>query len=538
MALDGEWRTAFIKNGTPDLNYGTAPSPVPDSKEDLYGIGRVGGTIIGIPAGSAHEAEAWLLVKFMATNTGSLVAAANAIGNVPTTYESLESPRLSLPEQFDTFLDVFSNPNSHYKDMSVLGSADQDLLASFAAKWQSGKITISKRVCRTWRNRSTISWSKPAADRGGGAIAGTLTAAARRPVSKRRPARRRAALRHGLPVHAAWIIGFSVFIAYPMIGELLLLLHELRPSGGSDVRRSAELPIHVHQGPDVLAGDAEHAVDHRGGRPLQIVTSLSLAWLLTRPKRGSRYLPDDAVPAHDGPSRGGRAGVRVPVQPRDRPDQPGSAAVGVDDPPLWFYSAFWSKWGLVFLSLWGVGQTMMVFLAGLLDVPRQLYEAAEIEGAGAWQRFRYVTLPMISPVIFFSVVIGSHRRLPVLHAGLRRELRGVRSARRVAPRRTSADPRNRRCSTRCTCTSKAFAHFQMGYASAMAWILFLIVMACTIVIIRTSPTVGPLPGRIPIAATTTSTPALPDRHRAEPAAGPAERPTTTVPDRSGRTTRP
>jgi multiple sugar transport system substrate-binding protein len=94
MALDGEWRTAFIENGTPDLNYGTAPAPVPDDKQDLYGIGRVGGTIIGIPRGSAHEAEAWLLVKFMATNTDSLVAAANAIGNVPTTFESLESPDL------------------------------------------------------------------------------------------------------------------------------------------------------------------------------------------------------------------------------------------------------------------------------------------------------------------------------------------------------------------------------------------------------------------------------------------------------------
>jgi multiple sugar transport system substrate-binding protein len=141
MALDGEWRTAFIKNGTPNLNYGTAPAPVPDGKEDLYGIGRVGGTIIGIPRGSAHEAEAWLLVKFMATNTDSLVAAANAIGNVPTTLDSLASPDLSLPPQFDTFLDVFSNPNSHYKEMSVLGSADQDLLSSFAAKWQAGRIT-------------------------------------------------------------------------------------------------------------------------------------------------------------------------------------------------------------------------------------------------------------------------------------------------------------------------------------------------------------------------------------------------------------
>ena len=141
MALDGEWRTAFIKNGTPDLNYGTAPSPVPDDEADTYGIGRVGGTIIGIPRGSAHEAEAWLLVKFMATNTDSLVAAANAIGNVPTTYDSLESSDLSLPQQFGTFMDVFENPGSHYKDMSILGSADQDILSSFAAKWQSGRIT-------------------------------------------------------------------------------------------------------------------------------------------------------------------------------------------------------------------------------------------------------------------------------------------------------------------------------------------------------------------------------------------------------------
>ena len=141
MALDGEWRTAFIKNGTPDLNYGTAPSPVPDDEADTYGIGRVGGTIIGIPRGSAHEAEAWLLVKFMATNTDSLVAAANAIGNVPTTYDSLGSSDLSLPQQFGTFMDVFENPGSHYKDMSILGSADQDILSSFAAKWQSGRIT-------------------------------------------------------------------------------------------------------------------------------------------------------------------------------------------------------------------------------------------------------------------------------------------------------------------------------------------------------------------------------------------------------------
>jgi multiple sugar transport system substrate-binding protein len=141
MAIDGEWRTAFIANGTPNLNYETAPFPVPDDRPELYGIGRVGGTIIGIPRGSAHPEEAWLLVSFMATDTDSLVAAANAIGNVPTTLESLESPDLALPEQFQTFLDIFGNPGSHYKDMAIIGSADQDLLSGFAADWQAGEVT-------------------------------------------------------------------------------------------------------------------------------------------------------------------------------------------------------------------------------------------------------------------------------------------------------------------------------------------------------------------------------------------------------------
>ena len=140
MAIDGEWRTAFIENGTPNLNYATAPFPVPDEKADTYGIGRVGGTIIGIPRGSAHPEEAWLLVSFMATDTDSLVAAANAIGNVPTTLPALESSELDLPEQFQTFLDIFGNPGSHYKDMSIIGSTDQNLLSDFAERWQAGDV--------------------------------------------------------------------------------------------------------------------------------------------------------------------------------------------------------------------------------------------------------------------------------------------------------------------------------------------------------------------------------------------------------------
>lgn len=140
MIMDGEWRTAFIEQYAPDLNYMTAPMPVPDGAEDRYGIGRVGGTILGIPRGSPHPAEAWLLVEYLATNTEALVTAANTLKNVPTTFDAMESPDLEVTPQFQTFLDIFQNPGSHYKQMTVLGSADQDLVSSFATRWQAGKI--------------------------------------------------------------------------------------------------------------------------------------------------------------------------------------------------------------------------------------------------------------------------------------------------------------------------------------------------------------------------------------------------------------
>src|SRR5207244_13158400 len=73
---------------------------------------------------------------------------------------------------------------------------------------------------------------------------------------------------------------------------------------------------------------------------------------------------------------------------------------------LWCFYPTWTKPGVVLLGLWGVVDAMIIFLAGLLNVPAQLYEAADVEGAAAWQKFRFITLPMISPVIFFSLVIG------------------------------------------------------------------------------------------------------------------------------------
>jgi multiple sugar transport system substrate-binding protein len=141
MNLDGEWRTAFIADEAPDLNYATAPFPVPDDRTDQYGMGQIGGTIIGIPRGSDNPEEAWLLLQYMATDTDTLVYMANNVRNVPTTIAALESPELDVTPQFQTFLDIFQHPGSHYKQHSAIGSADQTTLADFAARWQAGTAT-------------------------------------------------------------------------------------------------------------------------------------------------------------------------------------------------------------------------------------------------------------------------------------------------------------------------------------------------------------------------------------------------------------
>ena len=142
MVFDGEWRTAMIKNDGSKVNYGTAPFPVADDHPELYGSGRVSGTITGIPRTTKHPTEAWDLVKFMSTDTGFLVALANGLGNVPTTTAAAQSPDLKImTPQFKTFVDVWNNPKSgNSPPITASGSGYASLLTTFDQKWVAGKV--------------------------------------------------------------------------------------------------------------------------------------------------------------------------------------------------------------------------------------------------------------------------------------------------------------------------------------------------------------------------------------------------------------
>src|SRR5438034_555866 len=139
--------------------------------------------------------------------------------------------------------------------------------------------------------------------------------------------------------------------------------------------------------------------------PLQVLFAFGIALMLARARRGvGVFRPIFDIPALAPPVAATLGFVYI-LNPATGPVNTILGKLGIHG-PLWFQDPSWAKPSLVALGLWGVGNTMVIFLAAVLDVPRHLYESAELDGAGPWQRLRWVTLPSVSPVILFAVVLG------------------------------------------------------------------------------------------------------------------------------------
>src|SRR5436190_1603 len=141
MMMDGEWRNAFIADDGSNVNYGTAPFPVADDTPDLYGAGQIGGDVVGIPSNAKNPDAAWLLLKYLALDTGAEIKLATILKNVPTTFESLKDPGLNSDEHFKVFLQIFGNEHSAFKPLTPIGSTDADLWDSFIDKWEAGSVS-------------------------------------------------------------------------------------------------------------------------------------------------------------------------------------------------------------------------------------------------------------------------------------------------------------------------------------------------------------------------------------------------------------
>jgi multiple sugar transport system permease protein len=132
----------------------------------------------------------------------------------------------------------------------------------------------------------------------------------------------------------------------------------------------------------------------------------------------------------------------------------------------WLWSPTTSKPSFILMSLWGVGNAMVIFLAGLQGIPMTLYDAAEIDGANWWQRFRNVTIPLLSPVILFNLVLGIIGSFQIFTGAFLL---------------TNGGPAHSTLFSVLYLYRLGFEQFRMGYASAVAWLIFLIILVFTII---------------------------------------------------------
>ena len=266
-----------------------------------------------------------------------------------------------------------------------------------------------------------------------------------------------------------WIVGLLVFTVYPLVASLYYSFCDYdvltRPVwvGLLNYRDMISDRVYWQSLGNTLVFAALSL-------PLGLLLALALALLLNQPVRGRGlyraiyYLPS-LVPA----VAGAMVWLWILNGRLDLLNQ-ALAFIGIAHPPQWLADPAWTKPALVLMSVWGCGNTVVIYLAALQGVPRALLEAATIDGASAWRRLIHVTLPSISSVIYFNLIVGIIGSLQVFASAF--VMLG------------GGGPDRSALFYAVYLYQNAFEYRQMGYACAMAWILFLIILGLTWVATR------------------------------------------------------
>jgi multiple sugar transport system permease protein len=215
--------------------------------------------------------------------------------------------------------------------------------------------------------------------------------------------------------------------------------------------------------------------------PLRTLWAMFAAWVISHVKRGARFYRTLFFIPAIVPVVGAALAFIVMLNPAG-PINALLAHVGINGPG-WFSDPSWSKPSLLIMALWMCGDTIVIFSAAMLDVPRDLYEAADLDGVNAWEKFRHVTLPFLSPVIVFAVVTGMIYTFQYFTEAF------VASG-SASSIQSSSDllgyPAQSLLFYSTDLYQQGFVYFKTGYASAMAWILFLVIFVATIGFLKLS----------------------------------------------------
>ena len=513
MRIDGNWFLVIAAQYRKDLEFGVTPAPMP-AKELAKGrepISWLGGWAYAIPSTAKNKEGAWRLAKWMVSRD-ALILQENQRRDIATSQGMLFVPQLSprysinkeyyetyveknpqLPARFARAYEVFLDllPRSLYRPVTPVGQllwnehrrATERALShdtTSRAALERGTQVVQAQLDRVLAPPPgpAVPWTWILLAYGAGlalTAAGVVTYAYRKSQTKGYFRRQ---WYGGWAAATPWMIGFVVFTGGPMLFSLIMsftqydVINPAHWAGLENYREVARDPLFYKS----LYNTAFMAL----GVPLGIVVGLALAMLLDANVRGLStyrtlfYLPA-IVPAVAAsilwlwvfhPTGGLVNATLGAAHVNDW-----LAAHGYDVPLKWLQSERMAKPALILMGLWGAGASMLIWLAGLKSIPEDLYEAAAIDGAGPIRRFAYVTLPMLTPYIFFNLIMGTI---------------GVFQVFTQAYIMTEGGPNDATLFYAYNLFNQAFRYLRMGYASSLAWVLFAIIMILTLIQIRTS----------------------------------------------------
>ncbi len=500
MKIDGDWSLALLAEYYPTLRFGVAPPPAP---EGMATTTWSGGFSYVIPRTAKHPEKAFELIRYLVSDAGwdvshsvnARYAASKGRAFIPpmtaqpAVNERVLAERIAsdpnVPPRIATALQTFYDllPVSRYRPVTPVGQLlwDEHARATETATRGDGDPALilqaaAARVQKTLDEQLAAAGgdAEPAPVRWsivvptlGIAIAVILLAIGM--VAKRRGA---FAKHEAGEMWAAalflspWAIGFVVLLAGPILASLIFAFCRytvLDPAEWRGFDNFRRLLFEDRMFWLSLGNTAYMLI----GVPLGMAVGLGIAMLLNTEVRGMKvYRTLFYLPAIVPVVASAILWIWV-LNPQNGLVNALLMTVGIDRPPLWLNSPsllFGSKAAILLMGLWGAGAGMIIWLAGLKGIPGHLYEAATIDGAGAWGRFRHVTLPMLSPYISFNLIIGTIATMQIFAQAFIM---------------TQGGPADSTMFYAYYLFNNAFRYFEMGYASAMAWVLLLIILALT-----------------------------------------------------------
>ncbi len=499
MSVEGDSIISEFMRDAPDADVGLAPVPRPEGGRYITTSSRHG--VFLIPKNARHPKEAWEFIRFANSPEGMTIfcqAIADEIartGKTGQTYPGMRADRRTREVLLERFAPTQPNLRAQCEQASELMDAlpfepvprspvyaiirDEcvravDRVVSGGMDPQQALAAADLRVQQQLdlyyarENLPIFRWT-PVWIALGALCAGCYLFLRLRSREERAyTALQRHENRMGILFISPWLVGFLVLIAGPMVFSLAMslcdydVIHPARYVGLHNYTSLFSDPLFLKS--------LWNTVVMVAAIPLGMAIALGIALLLNLKVRGMPlYRAAFYLPAIT-PAVAASVLWYALLNPNGLIND-GLHTIGIHATPAWLGSEYWSKPAIVLMGLWGAGGGMILWLAGLQGIPPQLYEAASIDGASRLRQFRSVTLPMLTPYIFYSLITG---------------IIGVFQIFAQALILTGGGPNDSTLFYVYYLFNNAFRYFKMGYASAQAWVLFLIILIITLVQIKVS----------------------------------------------------